>query len=177
MKIEYNQNMMRAKQYLSLEDLEFFFLTIKKIIYTQDFMKLKQFRHHGNITTYSHVIKVAYMSYCYAVRHQLKINRLELIRSALFHDLYFYDWHDRHNGIHLHGLFHPKKAVKNAKRLYQISIREKRHIIHHMFPLTPLPPTTKEGWIICIFDKLATKSDYKAMELKKKAIKRLKKDF
>ncbi len=41
---------------------------------------------------------------------------------------------------------------------------------HHMFPLTLIPPTTKEGWLICIFDKVAAKSDYKSIKLKNKAI-------
>ncbi|MDE7263544.1 MAG: HD domain-containing protein [Anaeroplasmataceae bacterium] len=166
---------MKTKYHLPLEDQMFFFQTIEKIINTPDFKKLKQYRHHGNITTYSHVIKVAYMSYCYAIKHQYRIQKKELLRAALLHDLYFYDWHDKHNGVHLHGLFHPKTAVKNAQQLYHITAREKRHMIHHMFPLTLLPPTTKEGWIICIFDKIAALSDYKAIKLKKKAKKRLKK--
>lgn len=165
---------MRTKYKLLEKEQKFFFQIINEIIYKEPFIRLKSFRHHGNITTYTHVIKVAYMSYCYAVKHHWKINRRELIRAALFHDLYFYDWHDRHNGVHFHGYFHPKKAVKNAIRLYHISSREKRHMAHHMFPLTLIPPTTKEGWLICIFDKVAAKSDYKAMKLKKRAIKKTK---
>ncbi|MCM1131486.1 MAG: HD domain-containing protein [Roseburia sp.] len=163
---------MKTKFKLPKEEQSFFFQTIKEIIYTNDFLKLKQYRHHGNISTYTHVIKVAYMSFRYAVKHYKKINKKELIRAALLHDLYFYDWHDKNNGVHLHGLFHPKKAVINAKSLYHITKREQRHMAHHMFPLTLIPPTTKEGWIICIFDKIAARSDYKAIKLKKKALKR-----
>ena len=163
---------MRTKYKLLEKNQNFFFQTINEIIYTEPFLKLKNFRHHGNITTYTHVIKVAYMSYCYAVKYKWKINYDELIRSALLHDLYFYDWHDKKNGVHLHGLFHPKKAVKNAQQLYHITKREKRHMAHHMFPLTLIPPTTKEGWLICIFDKVAATSDYKAIKLKKRAIKK-----
>lgn len=163
---------MKTKYSLPKEEQDFFFQTINKIIYTKQFLKLKQFKHHGNISTYTHVVKVAYLSFRYAVKKNIKIHKEELIRSALLHDLYFYDWHDKHNGVHLHGLFHPKKAVKNATLLYNITKKERRHMIHHMFPLTILPPTTKEGWLICIFDKVAAKLDYKAIKLKKKAIKR-----
>ena len=166
---------MKPKYLLPKKEQDFFFQITKEIIYTENFLKLKQFRHHGNISTYTHVIKVAYLSFSFAVKHQFKIEKKELIRAALFHDLYFYDWHDKHNGVHLHGLFHPAKAVKNATRLYQISKREKKHMAHHMFPLTLIPPTTKEGWLICIFDKVAAKSDYKALKLKKKASKRISK--
>ncbi len=165
---------MRTKYNLSKEEKDFFFATINKIIYKEDFLRLKQFRHHGNISIYTHVIKVAYLSYVYAIKHKKRVNLKELIRAALFHDLYFYDWHDKHNGVHLHGLFHPKKAIKNAKRLFQINKREQRHMAHHMFPLTLIPPTTREGWLICIFDKVAAKSDYKALKLKKRALKKAK---
>ena len=163
---------MKAKYTLPKEEKQFFFQTINEIIYTENFLKLKEFKHHGNISIYTHVIKVAYLSFCYAIKKHKKVHKRELIRAALLHDLYFYDWHDKHNGIHLHGLFHPKKAVKNAKALYHISKPEQRHMAHHMFPLTLIPPTTKEGWIICIFDKVAARSDYKAIKLKKKATKK-----
>lgn len=165
---------MKTKFILSLDDLTFFLNEIKKIIYTKDYLELKKYNHHGKISTYSHSIKVAYLAFYFAKKRNLKINYEELIRSALLHDLYFYDWHDRHNGVHLHGLFHPKKAVNNATRLYNINKREKRNMAHHMFPLTLIPPTTKAGWIICLCDKLATSRDYKAMRLKKKALKKLK---
>lgn len=164
---------MKTKYILPKEEQAFFFQTINSIIYSKDFLSLKKYRHHGNISIYTHAIKVAYLSYRYAVKHKMKIHQEELIIAALLHDLYFYDWHDKNNGVHLHGLFHPAKAVKNASRIYGISKRIQRHMRHHMFPLTLIPPTTKEGWLICIFDKVATKSDYKALRLKKKALKQL----
>ncbi len=165
---------MKTKFKLSLEQKQFFLQEIKKIIYTENFLKLKNYFHHGHITTYSHSIKVAYYSYKYAKKYHIKVNGQELIRSALLHDLYFYDWHDRNNGIHLHGLFHPKTAVLNAQKHYKITANERKHMIHHMFPLTLLPPATKIGWIICYCDKKATLSDYKALQLRKKALKKLK---
>ena len=90
---------MRTKYKLLEKNQNFFFQTINEIIYTEPFLKLKNFRHHGNITTYTHVIKVAYMSYCYAVKHKWKINYDELIRSALLHDLYFYDDKKKYNAL------------------------------------------------------------------------------
>lgn len=165
---------MRKKFELAKEDQDFFFKEIKKIIFTDDYLKLKNYRHHGNITTYSHSIKVAYLAYLKAKKKKLKINYQELIRAALLHDLYFYDWHDRNNGVHLHGLFHPKKAANNAKRLYNINKNERRHMIHHMFPLTLIPPTTRAGWLICLSDKKAASLDYKALRLRKKGLRNLK---
>lgn len=160
---------MKTKTFkLTPQDRNYFLSEINKIIFTENFQRLKQYYHHATISTYAHAIKVALLSYEFAKEHKWKINEKELIRAALLHDLYFYDWHDKHNGIHLHGLFHPKLAAKNATELYQITKKEKRHMIHHMFPLTPLPPTTKEGWIICYCDKKAARSDYKAIKKLKK---------
>ncbi len=169
----YNISTMKERYQLPKEQKDFFFKEIKKIIYNEEYLKLKNYYHHGTISTYTHAIKVTYLAYCFAVKHNIKLDHRELIRAALLHDLYFYDWHKQGKGIHLHGLFHPKRAVKNAQRLFSITKNEKRHMAHHMFPLTLIPPTTKAGWIICLCDKLAARSDYKALKLKKKVIKSL----
>ena len=132
---------------------------IKRIITNQEYKKKSSNKHHKNISTYVHSIRVAYLSYCFYKTFNLKINEKELIRSALLHDLYFYDWHDKNNGIRFHGLKHPKTAVLNSKNIFNITKQEIKHMKNHMFPLTLLPPTTKEGWIICICDKIATIKD------------------
>lgn len=163
---------MMKNEKLTQEELGFFLQEIKKIIYTEPFLELKKYRHHANISTYTHAIRVAYLSYCFAIKHRWKVNYQELIRAALLHDLYFYDWHHKDNGVHLHGLFHPKTAIENAKHFYQVSKRECRHMKHHMFPLTLIPPFTKEGWIICICDKKAAKADYKTIKIVKKLSKK-----
>lgn len=134
---------------------------INKIINNSEYKKLINYRHHKNTSTYVHSIRVAYYCYCFIKKFNIKINKKELIKAALLHDLYFYDWHDKNNNIHFHGLKHPKTAITNAKIYFNISKREIRHMKHHMFPLTLLPPTTKEGWIICICDKLAAIKEYK----------------
>jgi uncharacterized protein len=37
---------------------------------------------------------------------------------------------------------------------------EEDMILRHMFPLTPVPPRTKAGWLLCLYDKIAALSDY-----------------
>lgn len=163
---------MKTKFILSKKEYQFFLTETQKMIHKEPFLRLKNYPHHGTIPIYSHVIKVAYLSYCYALKHHLKVQYKELIEAALLHDLYFYDWHGK-KGIHLHGLFHPAKAVRNAKQYYHPTKRVIRHMAHHMFPLTLIPPTTKEGWIICWCDKKASISDYRAVKKKKKALRKL----
>ena len=77
----------------------------------------------------------------------------QLIRGALLHDYFLYDWHDG-KGRHFHGFTHPGCAKRNAEMDYTLSPRVKNIIARHMFPLTPVPPTCTEAWIVCIADKI-----------------------
>lgn len=76
-----------------------------------------------------------------------------LVIGALLHDYFLYDWHDG-KGRHFHGFTHPECAFRNAEKDYTLSPRVKNIIIRHMFPLTPVPPTCTEAWIVCIADKI-----------------------
>lgn len=113
---------------------------------------------HGNTTVLEHSIKVAEMSLFIALLLHIKFNKRSLIRGALLHDYFLYDWHDKNASPPWHGFKHPGIAVKNAKRDFNINKLEENIIKHHMFPLTPTPPTCREAWIVCIADKIcATK--------------------
>ena len=116
--------------------------------YTQRYMQ------HSDISVYKHCISVAYTSVELAERFSLNVNRKELIRGALLHDYFLYDWHNPDNGHRLHGFSHPYTSLKNAKRDYSITKREADIIVKHMFPLTIVPPQTKEAWIVCLADKI-----------------------
>lgn len=76
-----------------------------------------------------------------------------LVIGALLHDYFLYDWHDG-KGRHFHGFTHPECAKRNAEMDYTLSPRVKNIIARHMFPLTPVPPTCTEAWIVCIADKI-----------------------
>ena len=135
---------------------------IEPIISKESYQSMKNYRHHGNTSTYDHSISVAYLCYKYQKKHNSKIDLKSLIRGALLHDYYLYDWHHTKEGHRFHGLRHPKTSLKNAKRDYgPLNKIEIDIIIHHMFPLVILPPLTKAGWIVSYYDKVATKNDYK----------------
>lgn len=88
---------------------------------------------------------------------EISIDRQKLIYGALLHDYFLYDWHKRGNRPPFtHGFTHPRVALQNAQRDYMLSYTEKDIIKHHMFPLMFIPPRTKEGWIVCIADKVST---------------------
>jgi uncharacterized protein len=75
-----------------------------------------------------------------------------LIRGALLHDFFRYDWHDDWNLRH--GWTHPRAALENAEKQFPLNRRERSIIRKHMWPMTLLNiPTCKEAWVVCLIDK------------------------
>ena len=63
-------------------------------------------------------------------------------------------YRDPHVGItNLHGFRHPQRALENAEKEYNLTPRERDIIVKHMWPLTVLPPTCREAWIVTTADK------------------------
>ena len=119
-----------------------------------EFNKNHDFIQHGSISVYDHCVDVALCSCRIAELLPFHINMSSLIRGALLHDYFLYDWHVKSDAHRLHGFFHPGVALANAERDYDLNPLEKSIIIHHMFPLTLMPPTCREAWIVCLADKI-----------------------
>lgn len=113
----------------------------------------RKFIQHGNTSVYEHSIRVAYYSLLVAEFFHLCTHREELVRGALLHDYFLYDWHEKDKSHNLHGFRHPFTALRNAKADYILTKREQNIILRHMFPLVPIPPVCVEGWIVCMVDK------------------------
>jgi len=118
-----------------------------------DLSKERQFCQHGTTSVYAHSVGVACCSLAIARYLHLRVREREMIRGALLHDYFLYDWHDPSNGHRLHGFTHPSSACRNAERDYRISAVERNIIRRHMFPMTVVPPTCREAWIVCLADK------------------------
>ena len=124
------------------------------VISTTEFMQTTNFVQHGNTSCFLHCVAVAYISFKIIDFLRLKVNKYELTRSALLHDYFLYDWHDgRIRNGKIHGFSHPKVACNNAKRDFDINNNELKNIKCHMWPMTFIPPTKKEGWVITFADK------------------------
>ncbi|MBQ1389313.1 MAG: HD domain-containing protein [Clostridia bacterium] len=119
------------------------------------YTQTKTFIQHGSVSVYAHCVSVAAESLRIARALKLDVDTDSLIRGALLHDYFLYDWHDNPDGRHnLHGFTHPYKALKNAAEDFDLSKKECDIIVHHMFPLVPFPPHSKEAWIVCLADKI-----------------------
>lgn len=141
---------------------------VSDILESDNFKQMKEYRHHGSISTYKHSITVAFLVYKHYKDKNTKYDLKDIVRGAILHDYYLYDWHHTGEGHRLHGFRHPYFAYKNAKKEYEISYVMKDIIIHHMFPLVIIPPKTKPGWVVSYYDKVASRHDYKRHKMAKR---------
>ncbi|MBQ6696386.1 MAG: HD domain-containing protein [Lachnospiraceae bacterium] len=147
------------------EQDEAFYEMIWAIIETDEFKKMREYKHHIYGNTYEHSIRVAYLCFLHYHRFQSKVNLEELVRGALLHDYFLYNRHDKSQKEHvnglIHGFTHPRKALNNALAAYpDLTNNEQDMIARHMFPLTPLPPKTRYGWMVCFYDKVSAIAEY-----------------
>ena len=114
----------------------------------------RQTLQHGETSVLDHSLGVALMSLRIARRLRLRVDERALVRGALLHDYFLYDWHEPGHGV-LHGVHHPKTALLNARRDFPaLSAVEEDVILKHMFPLRPTPPRYLESWLVCVSDKV-----------------------
>lgn len=130
---------------------------LRKLRHTR-FVKNKDFIQHGTTSVYLHCVSVAYRGIIIAARYNIDVDMHSLIRGALLHDYFLYDWHGK-KLRELHGFHHPRIAWENATRDFQLNQREQDIIRKHMFPMTLIPPKCKEAWIICLADKICSSQE------------------
>lgn len=122
------------------------------ILSSPTYQSQRSFIQHGTVSVYSHCVNVAMMCLKIVTIFHLHVDERALVRGALLHDYFLYDWHEA--GHSFHGFTHPAAALANARKDYEIGAIESDMIVKHMFPLTVTPPRYKESFIICLADKL-----------------------
>ena len=141
---------------LSKEDEKLVKKEIDNICKSTRFLTQKKYIQHGTTSVMHHCICVAYMSCYLAHKLNARIEKRALIRGALLHDYFLYDWHVADPSHRLHGFHHPRTSLRNAMRDTVLSEKEQNIILRHMFPLTPIPPVFYEAWIVCMADKICS---------------------
>ena len=139
---------------LKMSQARLVFCQIKEMSRISQMNESRNFIQHGTTSVFTHCKNVALVSLILVGIFKLKVDKISLVRGALLHDYFLYDWHNKSVCPHLHGFIHPKIALENAEKVFDLSPTEKDIIVHHMFPLTPKPPKTSEGWIITFADKI-----------------------
>lgn len=113
----------------------------------------KKFIQHGNVTCYEHSVFVTFLSLWLADKLRLSVNRRSLIRGALLHDYFLYDWHTKEKWHRLHGFRHAAFALKNAEQDFTLNEVERNIIRSHMFPLNLTLPRCRESLLVNLADK------------------------
>lgn len=132
-----------------LEDKEYIGL-VQDILDNDNFCKTKKIIHHG-LNRFDHSMRVSY--YSYKLSKILKLDYREVARAGLLHD-FFYSSNDEEKGFQkIETLVnHPKYALANAKKDFELTEKEQNIIVSHMFPLAFRLPKYLESWLVNIVD-------------------------
>lgn len=141
---------------MSKKDESCFLEAASAILNDELMLSTRAYTQHADISVYTHCVMVARYSARLSRFLHLKCSTESLIRGALLHDFFLYDWHiakSKEIGG-LHGFVHPVIAAENAKKRFTLTDREYNIIIRHMWPLTLTRiPVSKEGWVVSLVDK------------------------
>jgi uncharacterized protein len=141
---------------ITQKEYEKFKEIIVDIISKDNFKRMKEIKQHRYSNCYKHSIDVATRCYIYAIRRNIKVDLVSLVRGALLHDFYLYDWRENKRKHFFHGFKHPRIALENAKKEFgPLNKIEEDIILSHMWPMTLFRfPKYKESFLVCFNDKI-----------------------
>ena len=92
---------------------------IKKKLDEQGRMKYTQkYMQHSDISVYKHCISVALYKRRTGGSLGVECQPQRLIRGALLHDYFLYDWHERMPGHRFHGFIHAGRALTECQERF-----------------------------------------------------------
>ncbi len=160
---------------LSDKEKKMFIHHICELLERKQLFEMHQYIQHGNTTTFTHCLIVSYYSYLLAVRLPIQFDKRSLIRGAMLHDFFLYDWHIPATAPKLHGYKHPALALDNARKYYTLNPIEIDIIEKHMWPLTlRKPPRYRESMLVCFVDKICSLTETLYIPLMPKEFMQLK---
>ncbi len=134
------------------KDIEEFNMIIYDLANHPTVQKMKLYRQHYDTTCFDHCYNVAF--YSYLICKKLNLDYISVSRAGMLHDLFLYDWRKKQpEHKRFHGFRHPRIALNNASKLFDLNEKEKDIILKHMWPITIIPPKYIEGYIITLTDK------------------------
>lgn len=153
------------------KDFQQFLIYSKDILSKERVLSMDTFLQHGSISCLKHSIVVSYYSFYVVKKFHIHCDEQSLVRGALLHDYFLYDWHANEAWHKWHGFRHSNFALRNASKDFQLTKKEKDIIKKHMWPLTLVPPQCRESWIVNSVDTLSsmlevigTKKPFKIIE-------------
>lgn len=135
----------------SKNDREYLFF-VSDILENKEFNKLDLIEHHG-ISRLEHSKRVSY--YSYKIAKLLRLNYEATARAGLLHDFFLSEENRNLKDRFLSTFVHPKYAVENSKKHFDINSIEENIIEAHMFPIYKRLPKYAESWIVSSVDKVS----------------------
>ncbi len=138
------------------EEYEEFKKIVVEIINNDSFKKMREIKQHRFTNCYEHSINVATKCFIFAKKRKMKIDVKSLVRGALLHDFYLYDWREDKKKFFSHSYMHPYVALENSRKEFgELNDIEVDIILSHMWPLTFFKfPKYKESFLVCFSDKI-----------------------
>ena len=126
------------------------------------YQSMNHYIQHGTTTCREHCLRVSYLSY--HLCRKLGWDYRSAARAGLLHDLFLYDWHThaKETGHRFHGFTHPRTALENAVKYFTLTEKEQNMILRHMWPMTPIPPKSREGFCLLYADKICSAAEVAA---------------
>ena len=128
---------------------------ISEIFNNSTVQQMDNFRQHYDSTCLEHCLEVSYISY--KICKKLGLDYVSAARAGLLHDLFLYDWRRSKKELNLstyHAFIHPKIALENSLKLFNLNEKEQDIIVIHMWPVTFFHfPKYMESFIITLVDK------------------------
>lgn len=151
---------------------EEFIKIIKDIIENDTVKQMNNYRQHFDTSCFDHCLIVSY--YSYVLCKKLNLDYISCARASMLHDLFLYDWRKKYeiNRKGLHAFTHPKTALENSEKLFDLNEKEKDIILKHMWPVTIVLPKYRESYVLTLVDKFSalyeTSTGFHSFLMKKK---------
>ena len=120
---------------------------IQPVLEVDEFLKLKEMRHHG-ISRFDHSERVARLTY--QITSFFHLNYREATFAAMLHD--FFTTEVMKVNVFKKLSRHPRIALNNSSKYFELSDMEQDIILTHMFPVTFDPPKYLESWLVDAID-------------------------
>ena len=121
---------------------------------------MNDIKHHDS-NRFNHSLKVSY--YSYKISKKLKLDSISTARGGLLHDFFLertVDYKKIKDKFKLYTGRHPKMAVNNSKKYFNINLIEEDIIRSHMFPIDIKVPNYSESWIVSCVDKFVSTFEF-----------------
>ena len=116
--------------------------------------------HHKETTMARHSLAVTeYALYLFEKGNYPGTQVRDLVRACLLHDIGMTDMEIFKSVSFRKAYSHPKRSAEIAIREFGANAVQVDAILHHMWPICIVPPSTNVGWLLTRADKHCTRVD------------------